>query len=115
MSLRTKKVILTNEARILRQMRIAKGLSMRAAGAAVGRSDSYISQIENGRMSIPGKSMLEKILEAYGGGIKVRSFYERARLLKNQRTTKEHLIEIVEKLNDQQADTVLAVAKSLLQ
>ena len=51
MSNRTDKIIMSNETRVLKQLRTKKGLSMRAAGNLIGRSDSYVSQIENGRMS----------------------------------------------------------------
>ena len=78
MSTRTAKIIISNEARVLRQMRIAKGLSMRAAGALIGKSDSYISQIENGRMDVPTAVKLEVLLQAYGP-VKVASFKERVR------------------------------------
>ena len=52
MSARTAKVVISNEALVLRQMRIKAGLSMRKVGGLIGVSDSYISQIENGRMDV---------------------------------------------------------------
>lgn len=114
MSARTEKIIMSNEARVLRQMRISKGLSMRAAGKLIGRSDSFISQVENGRMPISGSPMLEKILNAYGDGIKVKSFYEKARLLKHLLTPKEELLGLIARLNDLQTRTVLMVVKGLV-
>ena len=43
MRIRTHGVKLTNKARVLKEMRISKGLSMRQAGELLGKSDSYIS------------------------------------------------------------------------
>ena len=60
---------MSNEARVLKQIRENKGLSMRSAGRLIERSDSFISQIENGQMLIPKAPMLEKILTAYGDGV----------------------------------------------
>ncbi len=82
---RTQNVMFTNDARVLRQMRLAHGLTMRQAGSLVGRSDSYISQIENRRMDPAKGERLERLLTVYGG-IKVRSFNERVRLFRHQTT-----------------------------
>ena len=113
MSNRTSRVTITNEARILRQMRIDKGLSMRKAGELIGRSDSYISQIENGRMNVPEGEVLERMLEVYEGP-KLRSFKERARLLKHQITSREELEDLVKRLNDDKVALVVNIVKSLL-
>jgi transcriptional regulator with XRE-family HTH domain len=113
MSNRTSQVTITNEARILRQMRIGKGLSMRKAGELIGRSDSYISQIENGRMNVPEGEVLEKMLDVYEGP-KVRSFKERARLLKHQMTSREELEDLVKRLNAEKMVLVLNIVKGLL-
>ena len=113
MSNRTSRVTITNEARILRQMRIDKGLSMRKAGELIGRSDSYISQIENGRMDVPEGEVLERMLDVYEGP-KVRSFKERARLLKHQMTPREELDDLVCRLSDERVLLALNIVKGLL-
>ena len=52
---------------------------MKSAGLALGKSDSYISHVENGRLDFPDDAALEKILSAYGCTMKAKSFHERAR------------------------------------
>ena len=114
MSKRTNQVIMSNEARVLRQMRLKKGLSMRAAGALIGRSDSYISQIENGRLPIPKPPMLHRILVAYGDGIKQKSFSERARNLVHQRTLEDDICDLVSRMSPSQKKMLLSVSKGIL-
>ncbi len=113
MSTRTEKVVISNEARVLRQMRIAKRLSMRAAGALVGKSDSYISQIENGRMDVPHGAMLEAILVALGP-IKVASFKERARLFKETYSPRDEALSLLEKLPEEQVKVAVAFLQAML-
>lgn len=83
MSKRTSKVLLTNECRVLKQLREEAGLSMHAAGLRLNVSSSMISQIENDRERFPDTARLQPILDAYGG-LKVKSFWERVRVYKHQ-------------------------------
>ncbi|MBF0299135.1 MAG: helix-turn-helix domain-containing protein [Oligoflexia bacterium] len=107
-------MIMTNEARVLKQLRKDSGLSMRAAGQKIGLSDSYIAHLENGRIDIPRKAeKLERILSIYGG-IKVKIFYERARNFKEKITLKDELYELVSRANDHQTTTLLTIAKSIV-
>lgn len=110
---RSSRCIMSNEARVLRQMRIERGLSMRAVGDRIGLSDSYIAHIETGRMDPPVGEKLEKILSVYGG-IKAKSFYEKARNYKEQVTEKDELQEILERLPEEKISLLLNVAKSLV-
>lgn len=110
---RSAKVAITNEARVLRQMREAHGLSMRKAGELIGLSDSYISQIENGRMDIPTGHKLQRLLDAYGG-IKIKSFQERVRSFRQAVSPRDELADLVGRLSDAQILTILAVVKGLL-
>jgi transcriptional regulator with XRE-family HTH domain len=91
---------MTNEARVLKELREAAGLSMRKAGKLIGKSDSYISHLENGRMNIPSDDKLEQILQAYGGGIKPKSFRERARKLEFRICARQRLTEWIERASD---------------
>ena len=113
MSTRTQKVIISVEARVLRQMRINKGLSMRVAGELIGRSDSYISQIENGRMEVPSDAILEAMVTVYGP-IKLASFRERVRLFKQDFNPKEEARLLLEKVDDEQAKVAVAFLKAML-
>ena len=110
---RSAKVLITNEARVLRQMRIAMDLSMRAAGALIGRSDTYISHIENGRMDVPTGPGLERLLAAYGG-LKVKSFQERVRLYRQQLSPRDELVELAEHIGDAQVLTAVLVLRGML-
>lgn len=91
-------IIMTIEARVLRELRIQSGLSMRKADAVIGCTDSYISHIENGRTDVPSGDRLDKFLAAYGG-IKQKSFYERVRRFSETVDPKQELFEIVQNLN----------------
>jgi HTH-type transcriptional regulator, competence development regulator len=110
---RSAKVNLSVEARVLREMRVSKGLSMRAAGALIGRSDSYISQIENGRMEVPVGPRLQLLLNCYGP-IKEKSFYERTRTYKGDICPMLELGDLALRLTQSQIVTVIAVVKGLL-
>lgn len=110
---RTQTITITPEARVLRQMRLAHGLTMRQAGMLVDRSDSFISQIENGRMNVPKGERLERLLTAYGG-IKFKSFQERVRLFRHQATPREELHDLVERMSSDQTATTLSIVKGML-
>ena len=111
---RSARIIMSNEARVLKQLREESGLSMRADGQKIGLSDSYIAHLENGRIDIPRKvEKLERVLSIYGG-IKVKSFYERARNFKEKFTPKDELHELVSRANEQQTTTLLTIAKSII-
>lgn len=66
---RTKYVIMSNEAKVLKRLREKAGLSMRQAGEKMGVSGSLVSQIENGRENIPEGARLKRFLDAYGVGV----------------------------------------------
>lgn len=114
-SKRTARVIMTDEARVLKQLREERGFSMRALGAAMEKSDSYISQIENGRMDLPKDEALDHYLAAIGG-ISAKSFYERVRRFRVDRgpSERDELIEIAKRVNDNQLRNILILAKTIL-
>ena len=114
MSKRTSKVMLTHECRVLKQLREEAGLSMRAAGLRLNISSSMISQIENGRERFPDTARLQLILDAYGG-LKVRSFWERVRVYKQQSSAVEELHDLIDRLQGHQASVALAVVRAILE
>ena len=85
MSKRTKNVIMSNEAKVLRRFREKAGLSMRQAGEVMGISSSLVSQVENGRENIPKGDRLQRFLDCYGVGLS---------------TFKKHVKEYQEEQND---------------
>lgn len=109
---RSARIIITNEARALRELRIMHGLSMRKAGALIGVSDSYISHIENGRTDFPKNSRLDKFLAVYGG-IKQKSFFERVRNLREEVTPEQELAQLIPKLGKEKISILLNLAKNI--
>jgi transcriptional regulator with XRE-family HTH domain len=114
-SKRTARIIMTDEARVLRELRIERGLSMRGLGASMGKSDSYISQVENGRMDVPSDEALEKYLAALGGIIG-RSFSERVRRYRvdRARTHRDELLDVAKRASEVQVKQILLLAKTIL-
>ena len=108
---RSGRVIMTNEARVLRELRIQLGISMRKAGELIGCSDSYISHIENGRTDVPAGERIDKFLSIYGG-IKQKSFYERVRCYQDETTPVDELILIIPKLANDKVTILLNLARS---
>jgi len=66
MKARSQKIIVTNEARVLRALRLEHGLSMKKAGELAGVSDSLIAHTETGRLNPPKGPNLERLLRVYG-------------------------------------------------
>ena len=112
---RTARVVMCDEARVLRKMREECGLSMRALGTSLGKSDSYISQIENGRMDIPKETALEQYLAALEG-ISLKAFQERVRRFRQERapTYRDELLEIARRANESQVKQILLLARTLI-
>lgn len=113
MNRRSARIVITNEARVLKELRIQHGLSMRQAGSLIGRSDSYIAHIETGRMDMPQGCKLDRLLAIYGD-IKQKSFFERVRQYQLSLSPKDELLEAIERLSNEKIVTLLAVAKSIL-
>ncbi len=112
---RTARVIMSDEARMLRELRLDRQLSMRDLGASMGKSDSYISQVENGRMDVPSGEALERYL-AVLGGISSKSFYERVRRFRIDRgqSERDELLELAKRATEIQVKQILLLAKTIL-
>jgi transcriptional regulator with XRE-family HTH domain len=65
MSKRSQIKRITREAIVLRHLRKARRISMRAAGARIGVGSSSISHYEQGRMDLP-IARIPELLELYG-------------------------------------------------
>jgi len=104
---------MTNEARVPKEMRQAKGLSMRQLGKLIGKSDSYVAHLENGRLDVPQGEKLQAILDALGG-IKIKSFNERVHNYQKRLSKKDELIELVRHGNDGQVEVMLRLVKSVI-
>jgi transcriptional regulator with XRE-family HTH domain len=114
-SKRTARVIMTDAARVLRELRMERQLSMRGLGASMGKSDSYVSQVENGRMDPPTDEALERYLAAIGG-INSKSFYERVRRFRLDRThtERDELLEVAKRATEVQVKQILLLARTIL-
>ncbi|MBI2712599.1 MAG: helix-turn-helix domain-containing protein [Bdellovibrio sp.] len=111
---RSAKIILSNEARVLKCLRLEHRLSMRKAAELAGVSDSTVAHIETGRLNPPKGARLERLLRVYGG-IKTKSFYERVRIFQSTPPTPhEELTELFNRANAEQIRIMLAVARGLL-
>lgn len=109
---RSSRIIMTNEARVLKELRRQHGLSMRKAGEMLGLSDSYIAHIETGRMDPPKGDKLDRLLGIYGG-IKQKSFYERVRNYAEIVTPQMELMETVGRLSEEETKMALVLLKML--
>ena len=110
---RSARCIMTDEARVLREMRLQYGYTMRKAGELLGLSDSYIAHLETGRVDLPKGEKLERILAIYGG-IKVKSFNEKVRNFRQVFTPRDELNELLNRVNETQVQMILTVAKGLI-
>lgn len=105
-------MIMTKEARVIRELRIQSGLSMRKAGAFIGCTDSYMPHIENGRADVPRGDRLDKFLAVYGG-IKQKSFYERVRRYSELIDPRQELIEWVQNLTSDKIKSVFELLQNI--
>ncbi len=110
---RSQKIIMTNEARVLKQMRQERKLSMRDAAQLAGISVSTVAHVENGRMNAPKGKSLARFLNAYGG-MKEKSFYQRVREFKEKTTPRDELIALLERAKDDQIKTVIQITRGLM-
>ena len=107
-------VIISTEAKVLTELRLrTQGLSQRILGEKLGKSGSWVAQIESGRAEIPDSEMLRRYLEIVGP-LEVKSFKERVRLYKEKVTTKIRLQESVDRLSEEQCIKALHIINAVL-
>lgn len=109
---RSDRIVMTPAARLLKQLRHERELSMVRAAALVGVSDSYIAHVETGRMDVPKGEKLKRLLNVYG--TQSTTFYERLKDFKDNIGPREELREILQRMREKEVETLLAVAKGLL-
>ena len=86
---------------------------MRQAGELLGKSDSYISQVENGRMKPPVGEALEKLLSLYDGP-RLEGFQARVRSYQERLTEKDEIVELIQKVNPLETTVILKFLKALV-
>ena len=109
---RTKYVIMTNEAKVLRRFREKAGLSMRQAGEAMGVSGSLVSQIENGRENIPSGDRLIRYLDAYGVGL--TTYRKHVKEYSEEQTDKDVIESLLGKINQKDMKTLRVMVEHFI-
>ena len=109
---RSKNVVLTNEARLLKKWRLDRGLTLRAVAARVGKNHTTIAHIEGGRMGIPAGEDLRRLLEVYGI-TNLRSLETMAKGMDTHMTTADRINELVGKLPQDKVEIVYKITKEI--
>ena len=105
-------VKITNQARVLKSLRAESNLSMQEAGFLIGRSDSYISHLENGRMDIPKGEQLEALLNLYN--CSHDNFLEKVRLYKEVTPRIDILSNLIKKLDENKVNILIHLTQNLI-
>lgn len=107
---RTSEIIQTNEARLMRQIRISSNLSIREVGRRLNCSETYLRHIETGRLDFPKEDKLREILFIYG--ISLRQFKKRAKK-EIKASAKTQIMDILTTISEEELKVVLKVIKGL--
>ncbi len=86
---------------------------MKQAGKLLNVSDSYISQIENGRADCPTGERLKPYLELYGK-IGAKYFYELCRHWEKESTDEDFIKDNVAKLSKDNQKLIKAMMETML-
>lgn len=108
---RTSEIKLTNEARLLRELRVSKGISIREVGRRLGCSETYIRHIEKGRLDLPDKSNLIKVLTVYE--VSYRQFLSRLKKYVGT-SSREELEELVKAIPDEKIEVINQVIRGII-
>ncbi len=110
---RSKKIILTNEARLLKKWRLSRGLSLREVGKELGKNHSTIAHIESGRMAVPKGEYLRRLLAFYGINGE-RTLYIMARELGENTSPEDEASELIKKMNPEQVNLLLRLIRKIM-
>lgn len=102
----------SKEAKVLRFLRKSKNLSMRKAAALIGKSDTFISHLEHGRLDIRN-NIIQEIVTAYGHNMdEFQTFMEQDESLFID--YREDLINFIHKMDDAQIIKAFNILKTLI-
>jgi len=103
---------ITVENKILRYMRLQKGLSMREAGSLFGLSSSLINHLEHGRMDLP-PHRVPVLVDGYGFTMED---FERLRSGDEEVPVhfRDECINIIEKLDETKLQAVYGLLKTFV-
>ena len=110
---RSTKVIMSNEARVLRDLRLKMSMTMKAAGKVIGCSDSFISHVETGRVAVPSGERMLAFLKAYGD-ISGKYFRELVREYEGKEDDLDVIVELLPKLKGPQRTAVRTLVEQFL-
>jgi len=107
---RTSEIKMTNEARLLKELRLQSGLSIREVGRRLNRSECFVRHIEKGRLDVPEKKILRSILALYG--VTYMQFKKRGETFKSS-YIREEVMDKVKLMNEEKLKIVLEVMNGL--
>jgi transcriptional regulator with XRE-family HTH domain len=114
MKQRSSQIIMSDAAKVLRDLRLRSNISMKEAGKRIGVTDSYISHIENGRTNVPVGPSLLAILDAYGG-VSMKYYQELIRLKRKEVGDIDIITDLVSRMNPHQLKTARLLIEQLCQ
>ncbi len=107
-------MIITPEAKALREMRLDKELSIREVCKLLGKSEGFLRHIETGRRDFPRKIVLETILKVYEATYKMfRHKVTAVMEAESKLGPKEELKELIDRLPEDKVAVVMSVVKGL--
>jgi transcriptional regulator with XRE-family HTH domain len=109
---RSKKVIITNQARALKRLREERGLSLREVAKRLGKNHTTIAHIEGGRMDVPKGDRLMELLAVYGVD-NYRAFYDKVRNYSEKIDPKDELRELIDRLSPDRVGIALEILKQV--
>ena len=105
-------IIMSDEARVLKKLRVGVGLSVREAAKLLGVSHGIVVHIETGRLDVPKGERLMKLLAIYGVD-SYKAFYDRVRNLVETHTPRDELRELINLLSDDRVELALKLTKRI--
>ncbi len=100
------------ESKIIRYMRMSRGIPMRAAGRLIGASDSLISHLETGRLDL-SPARITQLVEAYGYTMEEFEEYQAGKPIPVL-SIKDECIGLLDRLDDTKLRAVHAVLVSFV-
>ena len=111
---RSARVVLTPEAKVLRNLRIKRGLSMPKVASALDCSTSLIAHIETGRLNPPKGDGLHRFLKLYGD-IKPKYFQELCKNWRDEKTDADVIQELLNHLSPEHLKIVRGMVEQMAQ
>ncbi|MGB0454065.1 MAG: helix-turn-helix domain-containing protein [Bacteriovoracaceae bacterium] len=107
---RTEEIKLTKEARVLKELRLLSGFSIRESARRLAKSEAYLRHIEKGRLDVPSGEDLQSILDVYG--VSKRLFNSKCKQTTDE-SVEDQLIKLVKSLGLEKQKVLLSVGRNL--